>query len=204
MYVMGHSQSWTKPKLLPNSPSILLITPLVIACLAKIAEAMKYTHSDNYYITDKASFKHIDSWTTSVSSMLSRKLPSSQLPCNSLTTSSGISATDIQDFNLPSFPGQAVNGIDWMADIKDVFNNKGLITYLDDECHCAANLEFSTAFASCLCMSVRQGMVLGHIYALEENYNNCTNLWSVIAGKLCKKGILISQECRYWKQFSSL
>ena len=41
MDVMGHPQCWTKPKLLLNSLSILLVTPPVIACLAKIAEAMK-------------------------------------------------------------------------------------------------------------------------------------------------------------------
>ena len=173
-------------------------------CLAKIAEAMKYAHSNNYYITADASFKNIDAWTTSVSSLLSSSPPTGTDLRNPPTKSSNLSATDIPDFDLPSFTGQAVDGIDWMADVKDVFNNKGLIKYLDDENHCAANLEFSTAFASRLRTSVRHGTVLGHIYALEEKNNNCANLWSVIVGKLCKKGILISQECRYWKQFSHL
>ena len=204
MDVMGHPQSWTKPRLLPESPQIPQITPPVIACLAKIAEAMKYAHSDNYYITADTSFKNIDTWTTSVSSLFSGSPPNGTELCNPPTKSSNLSATDIPDFDLPSFTGQAVDGIDWMADVKDVFNNKGLTKYLDDENHCTANLEFSTAFASRLRTSVCHSTVLGHIYALEEKNNKCANLWSVIVGKLCKKGILISQECRYWKQFSHL
>ena len=74
MDVMGHPQSWTKPRLLPESPLILHITPLVIVCLAKIAKAMKYACSDNYYITADTSFTNIDAWTTSVSSLLSAQV----------------------------------------------------------------------------------------------------------------------------------
>ena len=88
----------------------------------------------------------------------------------------------------------------WMADVKDVFNNKRLIKYLDDENHCTANLEFSTAFALHLRTPVCHGTVLGHIYVLEEKNNKCANLWSVIVENLCKKGILISQDLclLYW------
>ena len=111
------------------------------------------------------------------------KILSSPSPSNSLTTSVGAAATDIPDFELPFFTGQAIDDIDWMADVKDIFNNKGLIGYLEDPSHFQANIEFSTAFAFCLRTLVYQGTVLGHLYALEEKNNNCADLWEVITKK---------------------